>query len=264
MGRITAPMVGGMVTAPLMSLFVIHHLTAGGSVDPGVIFLDRPGGGESSQLRWADGLQIEQDGVIRRIACAGRFSGGLIESYDAGTLPELILVATNPAQIDQVLSGLLLLLEWMRDEGTLNAERLAYPYLLFVTNGIYFNRLRYRFVEVLERAMMEGQLPDLWPNLVPFLVSRLLRGPKVLIGQRTGRGAAAIYHPGAKGLTARKPCIVRASNPDDVGRSWLMMDSASPRGPSRDQGPTGTPRYHTRIFRSDAWLGRATQYPSSR
>lgn len=51
---------------------------------------------------------------------------GLIESYEAGTLPELILVVTNSDQIDAVLGGLLLV-QWMRDEGELDGQRIAFP-----------------------------------------------------------------------------------------------------------------------------------------
>jgi len=191
----------GIMPAGALGVSFFYHLTAAGSHPAGITFLDRPGAGASSQLRQARGLQIEQDGVIHHLACAHCFSGGLIESYEAGILPGLILVATNPDQIDAVLGGLLLLLQWMRDEGELDWQRIEFPYLLFVANGVYFHRVRYRFVELLERAMMQGQLPDLWPHKMLDLVSHLMRGPTMMLGQRTGHGAATVYHPGSKGLT---------------------------------------------------------------
>jgi hypothetical protein len=208
----------GIMPAGALGVSFYYHLSAGGSEDTGITFLDRPGGGDSSRLRWADSLQIEVDGMIRRVACAQCFSGGLIESYEAGILPELILVGTNADQLDDVLRGLRLLLEWMGDEGRLDARSITFPYLLFVANGIYFNRLRYRFVELLELAMMEGLLPDLWPHVMPALVSHLLRGTTLVLGQRTGRGAEAIYHPGSKGLTT-----ISGGNPASRKRVRKML-----------------------------------------
>jgi hypothetical protein len=50
-------------------------------------------------------------------------------------VPELLLVTTNPDQIDDGLAGLLLLLECMRNKGALDQMDLVFPYILFVTNG---------------------------------------------------------------------------------------------------------------------------------
>ncbi len=125
----------------------------------------------------------------------------MIECYAQGRLPELILVAVNPDQIDALLGGLVQLMEWLRDQGALATDNLVFPYFLFVGNGIYFNHARYRYVEMLERAVMEGLLPDLWPKVMPQLVCRLLRGPTMQSGRRTGSGPDAVYQPGHQGLT---------------------------------------------------------------
>ncbi|MCK9391820.1 MAG: hypothetical protein M0Q01_09715 [Syntrophales bacterium] len=191
----------GIMPAGALGVAFYHHLTGGNLDRDDVIFLDRPAGGDSTALRRSDSLHIKYDGKSFTIPTQDRFLGGIIECYDEAKLPELIMVATNPDQIDSVLQGILLLLEWMRDEGTLESKPLEFPYFLFVANGIYFNRTRYRYVELLERAFMEGRLPDLWPDIAPQLVCRLMRGPTMVLGHRTGQGAGAVYHPGYKGPT---------------------------------------------------------------
>jgi hypothetical protein len=191
----------GIMPAGTLGVAFFHHLTDGDSDQDGVIFLNRPDEGASAALRKADNLHIEYNGKSFAIPTQGRFLGGIIECYSEGKLPELILVATTPDQIDSVLRGILLLMEWMRDEGAFDSKPLEFPYFLFVANGIYFNRTRYRYVELLERAFMEGRLPDLWPEIAPQLVCHLLRGPTMMHGHRTGYGLGTVYQPGNKGPT---------------------------------------------------------------
>jgi hypothetical protein len=222
----------GIMPAGALGVAFYHHLTGGNLDHNDVIFLDRPAGGESNILRLSDSLHIKYDGKSFTIPTQGRFLGGIIECYDKGKLPELIMVATNPDQIDSVLQGILLLLEWMRDEGTLESEPLEFPYFLFIANGIYFNRTRYRYVELLERAFMEGMLPDLWPDIVPQLVCRLLRAPTMVLGHRTGHGAGAVYHPGYKG-----PTLISGGNATGRKRvRTLLADRGLPVETS-DQSP---------------------------
>ncbi len=192
----------GIMPAGALGVAFYYHFSGGNLLeDNGVFFLDRPAGEASMEVHEADNLRICFGDRHFSIPTKDRFRGGMIECYDAGRLPELIIVATNPDQIDSVLQGIRLLLEWMRDEKAFDSKPLSFPYFLFVTNGIYFNRIRYRYVELLERAYMEGSLPDLWPDIAPQLVCRMLRGPTMILGQRTGSGADAVYRPGYKGNT---------------------------------------------------------------
>ncbi|MCI0745619.1 MAG: hypothetical protein L0Y58_09465, partial [Verrucomicrobia subdivision 3 bacterium] len=69
------------------------------------------------------------------------------------------------------------------------------------SNGIYFQRLRQIFIEKLEEATLLGRLPDLWPDLMPRIVGRFLRGVTIQTGVREGTGAEAIYRPGPRGIT---------------------------------------------------------------
>lgn len=191
----------GILPAGALGVAFYHHLTEAGRRDSDLFFLDRPDGGRSTSLRRAKHLHVEYDGAEHLLPVAGRFAGGMIECYAEGRLPELILVAVNPDQIDSLLGAMVLLLEWMRDEGALETGQPAFPHFLFVSNGIYFNHTRYRFIELLERSIMEGRLPDLWPTVAPQLVCRLLRGPTMQSGRRDGDGTEAVYRPGHNGLT---------------------------------------------------------------
>ena len=191
----------GIMPAGALGVAFYHHLIAGGQERGNVVFLDRPGGDRREHPLGAGSLHIDFDGARHEVPSAGLFAGGMIECYAQGRLPELILVAVNPDQIDALLGGIVQLLEWMRDQGALETDELVFPYFLFVSNGIYFNHARYRYVEMLERAVMEGLLPDLWPTLMPQLVCRLLRGPTMQSGRRTGSGPDAVYQPGHQGLT---------------------------------------------------------------
>ncbi len=191
----------GIMPAGALGVAFFHHLGGAQPDQDRVVFLNRPAEKAGAALRQADSLRLEYDGRSFAVPTQGRFPGGIIECYAGGRLPELVLVATNPDQIDCVLQGILLLLEWMRDEGALDARTVEFPYFLFIANGIYFNRTRYRYVELLERSFMEGRLPDLWPAIAPQLVCRLLRGPTLMQGLRAGQGAEAVYRPGHKGPT---------------------------------------------------------------
>jgi hypothetical protein len=61
--------------------------------------------------------------------------------------------------------------------------------------------LRQQFIEQLEESTLLGRLPDLWPDLMPRIVGRLLRGVTIQTGVRDGGGTEAVYHPGPRGIT---------------------------------------------------------------
>lgn len=214
----------GIMPVGALGVAFYYHLTGGNLEDNGVFFLNRPDGRGSTVIQKSECLHIEYGGKHLSIPTQGRFLGGMIESSDKGELPELIIVATNPDQIDVVLRGIRPLLEWMRDEDVFDSKSPAFPYFLFVANGIYFDHIRYRYVELLERSFMEGSLPDLWPEIALQLVCRLLRGPTVMAGHRSGYWNNTVYQPGVKGNT-----VISGSN--EAGRQrvhTLLSDRGLP------------------------------------
>ncbi|MCJ8283487.1 MAG: hypothetical protein MJK14_27795, partial [Rivularia sp. ALOHA_DT_140] len=50
-------------------------------------------------------------------------------------------------------------------------------------------------------ATLFARLPDLWPDIIPQIVCRLLRGVTIQTGLRIGSGTKTIYRPGLRGRT---------------------------------------------------------------
>ena len=116
------------------------------------------------------------------------------------TLPEIVLLCPNPDQLPGILNTVVQLLERMNEHGELTPE-FELPTLVLSSNGIYYQRLRQQFIERLEESTLLGRLPDLWPDIMPRIVGRLLRGVTIQTGVRDGIGADAVYHPGPRGIT---------------------------------------------------------------
>jgi hypothetical protein len=100
-----------------------------------------------------------------------------------------------------VIAGVVRLVEWLSAQGELDVEASQLPSFILSSNGIYFQRVRQFLIEKLEEATLFGRLPDLWPDRMPHLVGKLLRGVTIQTGQREGSGPAAIYRPGRSGRT---------------------------------------------------------------
>ena len=94
----------------------------------------------------------------------------------AACLPEVLLICPNPDQLLPLLTPCVSLLERASETGTLDPAALPLPLLVLCSNGIYFQRIRQVFLEKLEESTLLGRLPDLWPDLMPSIVGRLLRG----------------------------------------------------------------------------------------
>jgi hypothetical protein len=85
--------------------------------------------------------------------------------------------------------------------GRLREGKSRLPLLVLCSNGIYFQRIRRSFIELLEESTLLGRLPDLWPDLMPPIIGRLMRGVTIQTGLRRGAGASAVYLPGPSGRT---------------------------------------------------------------
>ncbi|HAV61760.1 MAG TPA: hypothetical protein DCY13_05285 [Verrucomicrobiales bacterium] len=178
------------------------HLTGGLQHDADRIgFLERPGSRSGAALRSAGELRIEYEGAQHRVALASCLRGDPVTSFREGRLPEVLLVCTNPDQLLDIVSVCVELLEAIEAAGQLRAGGLPFPAVVLCANGIYHQRVRQVFVEKLEEATLFGRLPDLWPDLMPAIVGRWLRGVSIQTGVRDGYGADTVYHPGPPGRT---------------------------------------------------------------
>jgi hypothetical protein len=191
----------GILPAGALGVSFFYHLTGELQNDDGqVFFVERTGSQSAAALKENGELLIAIDARFHRVPAADHLRGNLLEQFERGTLPEVLLICPNPDQLPDILGTVVQLLERMNKKGELTAD-FDFPILVLASNGIYYQRLRQQFVEQLEEATLLGRLPDLWPDLMPRIVGRLLRGVTIQTGTRDGSGADVVYHPGPRGIT---------------------------------------------------------------
>src|SRR5678816_4333835 len=186
----------GILPAGALGVAFFHHLTGElTQIDGRVTFLERTGSASGATLRRAGTVRINDVTLTNpeiwrpdSLAC-----------FESGWLPEVVLVCTQPDQLLGLMRTVVRLLEQLEAAGALDDAVSEMPTFVLCSNGIYFQRVRQYFIEVLEEAITFGRLPELWPERMPRIVGRLLRGVTIQTGQREGTGADAVYRPGKRG-----------------------------------------------------------------
>jgi|GEM_PF-1292307 len=192
----------GILPAGALGVSLYYHLTGKLSRQDGrVFFLERAGSASAQSLMEGGGIRIALGSRIETIAAAAVLKPDLLACHTRGELPEIILACPNPDQLLGVITTAVELLERLHLASELELRELPFPRLVLCSNGIYFQRLRQMFIEKIEEATLLGRLPDLWPDLMPRIVGRLLRGVTIQTGVREGGGAETLYHPGPPGIT---------------------------------------------------------------
>lgn len=195
---------GSVGILPISALGVaFHHHLSGAGTGSGhrVVFLSRQRGSGAERWREESVLKIETPSGRRDLPLAGGLLAGLPEAAASGRMPDIVLVCTNPDQLFDVVADYVAAIEVEHRAGRLlgGAERL--PALVLCANGIYFQRIRRSFIELLEESTLLGRLPDLWPDTMPAVVGRLMRGVTIQTSLRMGQGSDAVYRPGPAGRT---------------------------------------------------------------
>lgn len=191
----------GIVPAGALGVAFYYHLTRElRQIDEKVVFLSRVGSGSADALRQRGSLRIAHGGEVHDVRDPALFAPDLLSGAEAGFIPEVLLVCTQPDQLLGGIANAVRLIEFLHQRGGLDAAA-EFPALVLCSNGIYFQRVRQFFIEKLEESTLLGRLPDLWPAVMPRLVGRLMRGVTIQTGQREGAGADAIYRPGPLGIT---------------------------------------------------------------
>lgn len=190
----------GLLPVGALSVALYHHLTHGGRSADGICFLARAGSSGAGRVAEGGGIHVEAEGQVQTLPATLQ-RGDLLAAAKAGELPEIIIVCTNPDQIHGVLNNYLQVLQWEYEQGRTLAGAARLPALVLSSNGIYFQRVRRTLIELAEESTLLGRLPDLWPEAMPLLVGRLLRGVTMQTGMRRGSGAGAVYRPGPRGRT---------------------------------------------------------------
>ncbi len=193
----------GILPAGALGVSFFYHLTGHlADLSGGVSFIERQGSASAKMLQEVGYLQIvPDDQVCQRLSTQAIVQPDLLTCYQRGTLPEVLLVCPNPDQLLEVITACVQLLIEIHERGQLTTKNLPFPCVVLCANGIYFQRVRQFFIEKLEEGTLFGQLPDLWPELMPKIVGHLMRGVTIQTGVREGSGANTLYRPGPSGLT---------------------------------------------------------------
>ena len=224
----------GIVPAGALGVSFFHHLTGELSRrDGSVYFLERDGSASAAELRAAGSLSIEHRGRREDLPIAPLLKPDLLGCASGDGVPEVLLVCPNPDQLLPLLTPCVTLLERAFQSGSVDPSRIPMPQLVLCSNGIYFQRIRQVFLEKLEEATLLGRLPDLWPDWMPAIVGRLMRGVTIQTGIRDTVGGRTLYRPGPPGITR-----LAGGNRSDRhrvhqvlsnhGGLWDLSDTATP------------------------------------
>jgi hypothetical protein len=190
----------GILPAGALGVSLFYHLTRQlNNTDGSVCFVARTGSASSQALSAQQKLRIADARGIHEVAAGQLLKPDILCCAARGELPEVLIVCPNPDQLLGVITSFVELLEAVYGRGEL--EQFPFPIIVLSSNGIYYQRLRQIFIEKLEEATLLGRLPDLWPDTMPRIVGRFLRGVTIQTGLREGSGADAIYRPGPPGIT---------------------------------------------------------------
>ena len=191
----------GILPAGALGVAFFHHLTLELRVMDGTVyFLEREGSASGAAFRAAAILRVVCGDAIHEVRENDLFAGDLRQCADAGRLPEVLLVCTQPDQLLGVISSWVQVFEGFVEKAVANPIA-ELPLLVLTSNGIYFQRVRQFLIEKLEESTLLGRLPDLWPEAMPAIIGKLVRGVTIQTGQREGSGPEAIYRPGPRGRT---------------------------------------------------------------
>jgi hypothetical protein len=192
----------GIIPIGALGVAFHHHLTLGRPPSAqDVVFLSRHSGSQGERWREDMSVRIEVPSGFHDLRLAGMLGGSLPEAAAVGRLPGIILVCTNPDQLFDVVADFVAVIEHENRVNGLAAAAARLPLLVLCANGIYFQRIRSSFIELLEESTLLGRLPDLWPDLMPVVVGRLMRGITIQTALRRGSGTSAVYRPGPPGRT---------------------------------------------------------------
>ena len=192
----------GILPSGALGVSFFYHLTGKLKHNDGSVYLLERRGSKSAQaLRKNGAIDIDTPEGIKSLSTAEILKPDLLTCYQSGFLPEVVLICPNPDQILGTITTIVELLVLQYEQGQISSPNESLPLFVLASNGIYFQRFRQIFIEKIEEATLFARLPDLWPDIIPQVVCRLLRGVTIQTGLRIGSGARTIYRPGMKGRT---------------------------------------------------------------
>ncbi len=188
--------VGIMTIGALGSAF-FHHLTRQSTPkDRRVCFVGRRSSAHNAALVDFGTFTVAAEQGFSRLSVKDFFLADLVECCDTGWLPKVLLVCTQPDQLQSTVGDYVAMLERLYTIHRIDVAVSRLPLLVLCSNGIYHERMRRFLVESLEQSMLYGRLPELWRESMGRIVGKLIRGVTVQTGYREGTGVEAIYHAG--------------------------------------------------------------------
>src|SRR4051812_29461712 len=102
----------GIVPAGALGVSLFYHLTRQlDQVDGRVFFLERQGSSSTANLRSRGELCIADARQVHHVPAAALFKGDLLNSYEKGETPEIVIACPNPDQLLGVITEMVSLLE---------------------------------------------------------------------------------------------------------------------------------------------------------
>ena len=193
----------GILPAGALGVGFFYHLTGYLKYwsDGSVYLLERQGSKSVKALRQNGKIDIDTSEGIKSLPTEEILKPDLLNCFRSGFLPEVVLICPNPDQLLDTITTIVELLVLLYENDEISSPNESLPLFVLASNGIYFQRFRQIFIEKIEEATLFARLPDLWPDIIPQIVCRLLRGVTIQTGLRIGSGTKTIYRPGLRGRT---------------------------------------------------------------
>ena len=193
----------GILPAGALGVGFFYHLTGNLKYwsDGSVYLLERQGSKSVKALRQNGKIDIDTSEGIKSLPTEEILKPDLLNCFRSGFLPEVVLICPNPAQLLDTITTIVELLVLLYENDEISSPNESLPLFVLASNGIYFQRFRQIFIEKIEEATLFARLPDLWPDIIPQIICRLLRGVTIQTGLRIGSGTKTIYRPGLRGRT---------------------------------------------------------------
>lgn len=209
----------GILPSGALGVSFFYHLNYQlQDLDHKVYFLERQNSSSGEALRKAGKIIIQDSHKKQSLSTNFWLKSEIITCYKSGFLPEIILVCTNPDQLLEIITNIVELLILIYQREGLENTCDSLPLFVFCSNGIYFQRFRQIFIEKLEEGTLLGNLPDLWPTIMPQIVGHLLRGVTIQTGIREGHETNTIYRPGPRGKT-----VITGGNTETRNRCYQIL-----------------------------------------
>ncbi len=158
--------------------------------------IGRSGSDSIARLKESKVLRLRDQEDIREIALRRRLFANLLEAEAMNSIPEVILVACNPGQVDLFTQDVTRFVENLVSRGKIrdaNDVEHHIPIMLVLPNGIVAEQVMDTFADQLNESKLLGRLPGIDTETTDRIMGRVARGIALQAGGRQGTGPDAVY-----------------------------------------------------------------------